>query len=331
MGLLCGFCFAKAGEEPVRISAAQVSGDAAKKITYLAGNVRIIQGKTTITTEYIAIHLDQKNALLDKGTRLANPDVTIDSRSLQYNLKQKTGTFREQVFLKRIESGDSVKKEPFELASAELYFETDTRNFKADGNCRLKHQQFEGTANCIEYDDAGQKLDFKGDVMIRQGVALIKSESIIVDMSKKQLRLETKIDLISRDIKIAAESLSYDYEQQTGVFPEEVVLTMTETKNAKGRVIKEPFTLKAARLYFETRSNNFMAGNGRIEHQEFTGSAEKIEYDDGRQLVTFKGNARLTRIQGEELHGEQIEINLRDQCVMVHQSGAVTLKIREEK
>lgn len=329
--LLLGVCFAKAGEEPVRITAAEVSGDADKKITYLEGNVRIVQGKTIITTEYVTINLDQKSAVLEKGTRLVNPDVIIDSRRLEYNLKRKTGTFREQVLLKRIESGETVKKDPFELATAELYFESDTKNFKANGNCRLKHKRFEGQADRIEYDDAGQKLSFQGNGVIRQEATVIKSESVTIDMSKQQLQVETKADLTSREIKISAAGLNYNYEEKTGVFPKEVTLTRSEVKNARGKVTKEPFTLKANELYFETQSNNFVADSGRIEHQDFTGSAAKIEYDDRRQLLIFKGNARLTRTQGEELTGELIEINLRDQSFTVHQKGTVTLKIREEK
>lgn len=330
LGLLLGVSFATTHEEPVRITAARVSGDAEKKITYLEGNVRIVQGKTIIITEYVTINLDQKIAELDKGTRLMNHDVSIESRRLEYNLKQESGTFRGQVLLKRLESGNGEKKDPFELAAKELYFETDTKNFKASGNCRLKHKQFEGNANGIEYDDAGQKLDFKGDVVIRQDTTVIKSDSVTIDMSTKQLRLENKTDLTSREIKITAEALDYNYEQKAGVFPKEVVLTRAEIKNLKGKTTKEPFTLKAAGLYFETGSNNFTAKSGRIEHQEFTGTAEKIEYDDERQLLTFKGNARLARAQGEELQGELIEINLRDQCFTVHQNGTVTLKVQEE-
>jgi lipopolysaccharide transport protein LptA len=330
-GILLGVCFARAGEEPVRIFAVQVSGDAEKKLTYLEGNVRIVQGKTIITTEYVTIDLDHKKAVLDKGTHLENPDVAIDSRRLEYSLKQKTGTFREQVRLKRIESGDAVKKDPFELSAAELYFETDTKNFKASGDCRLKHKQFEGKAGRIEYDDAGQKLAFRGNGVISQKETEIKSESATIDMQAKQLQIETKTSLTSREIKISAEGLTYNYEQKTGIFPKTVVLTRSQVKNAKGKVTKEPFTLKAAGLYFETESNNFTAEDGHMEHQEFTGSADKIEYDDKQQLLTFKGNARLTRTEGEELNGELIVINLRDQCFTVHQKGTVSLKIQEEK
>lgn len=297
----------------------------------MEGNVRIVQGKTTIATEHVTIDLDRKTAVLDKGTHLENSDVTIDSQYLEYDLKQKTGTFREQVLLKRIESGDAVKKDPFELSAVELYFETDTKDFKASGNCRLKHKQFEGKAGRIGYDDAGQKLVFQGNGLIMQKETEIKSESVTIDMQTKQLQLETKTNLTSRNIKISAEGLTYNYEQKTGIFPKEVVLTRSEAKNVKGKVTREPFTLKASGLYFETESNNFTAEDGRMEHQEFTGSADKIEYDDKQQLLTFKGNALLNRNEGEELTGELIVINLRDQCFIVHQKGTVSLKIQEEK
>jgi lipopolysaccharide transport protein LptA len=333
LGIVFRVCLAKSDQEPVRITAAMVSGDAEKKITYLEGNVRITQGKTTITTEYVTVDLDRKTARLERGTRLVNLDVTIDSRRLDYNLKQKTGTFREQVLLERIESEsvEKTKKDPFTLATAELYFESDTKNFKASEDCRLKHKKFEGKANRIEYDDAGQKLTFNEKVEIKQDATEIRSESATIDMSGKLLQISTKTDVTSREIKISADSLRYNYEQKTGNFPTEVLLTRSEVKNSKGKVTKEPFTLKAAGLYFETETNNFMAEDGRIEHQDFTGTADTIEYDDKRQSLTFKGNARLTRTQGEELTGVLIEINLDDRSFTVHQKGTVILKIQEEK
>lgn len=331
LGIFISVCSGQTGEEPVRISAARVSGDAEKKITYLEGNVRIVQGKTIITTESVTINLDHKTAVLDKGTRLKNSDVTIDSRRLDYNLKQKTGTFREKVILRRLESGDTAKKDPFSLDAHELYFETETQNFVATGNCRLKHKQFEGMAERIEYDDAGQKLTFQGSVEIRQDQTVIHSGSVVVDMSQKQLQLQSQVDLTSREMKINAKGLIFNYEQKTGNFSNDVILSRPEIKNAKGKIVKEPFTLKASGLYFETESNNFKAEAGRIEHQEFTGTADTIEYDDKRQLVTFKGNARLTRDKGETLNSEFIDINLHEQNFTVHQKGTVILKIQEEQ
>lgn len=330
LGSLFAVVYASTGPEPVRISADKVSGDSEKKIAYFDGNVRIVQGQTVITTEDLTVDLDQKTAVLERKTKLVNPDVTIESGHLEYNLKQKTGTFRNQVLLKRLETHHAVK-DPFELTATELYFESDAKNFKAGGNCHLKHKQFEGKADRIEYDDAGQKLDLKGKVVIQQEATIIKTENAGIDLAQKQLRLETKTDLTSREINITAAGLSYNYEKKTGTFTQDVVLTRAEVKNTAGKITKDAFTLKATGLYFETDSNNFTATDGRIEHKDFSGTADKIDYNDKLQLLTFHGNVHLTRPHNDELNGEQIEISLPDQSFTVHQSGAVKLRIQEEK
>jgi len=330
LGCLFGVVFAGTGSEPVRISADKVSGDSEKKIAYIEGNVRIVQGQTVITTENLIVNLAQKTAILDRRTKLANPDVTIESGHLEYNLKQKTGTFRNQVLLKRFETHNAVK-DPFELTATELYFESDTKDFKSSGNCHLKHKQFDGKADSVEYDDTGQKLDFKGSVVIQQDAAIIKTENAVIDLAQKQLRLETKTDMTSRETNITAAGLSYNYEKKTGTFTQDVVLTRAEVKNTNGKITKDAFTLKAASLYFETDSNNFTANNARIEHKDFNGTADKIDYNDKLQRLTFHGNAHLIRPHSEELNGEQIEISLPDQSFTVHQSGAVKLLIQEEK
>lgn len=167
--------------------------------------------------------------------------------------------------------------------------------------------------------------------MIQQDAAIIKTENAVIDLAQKQLRLETKTDMTSRETNITAAGLSYNYEKKTGTFTQDVVLTRAEVKNTNGKITKDAFTLKAASLYFETDSNNFTANNARIEHKDFNGTADKIDYNDKLQRLTFHGNAHLIRPHSEELNGEQIEISLPDQSFTVHQSGAVKLLIQEEK
>jgi lipopolysaccharide transport protein LptA len=328
--LLFGAGLIYAGSEPVKITARKVSGDSEKKIAYIEGNVRIIQGKTLITTEYVTINLDQKTASLAEGVKLENPDATIESGHLEYNLKQKSGTFQDQVVLKRIESKDQAK-DPFELNADQLYFESETKNFKARDHCRIKHKEFEGKAENIEYDDAGQQLVFKSKVVIQQGKTIIKTEAATINLRNKELRLETDTVFTSREINIKGGGLEYDYDKKVGTFYKDIVLERGEVKNTRGKVTKEPFKLTAGSLYFETETNNFSADQGQIEHKEFTGSAGKIEYDDKLQRLIFHGNAILIRFQGDKLQGDLIEINLQEQSFTVHKNGDIKLRVQEKK
>ncbi len=320
-----------AGSEPVKITARKVSGDSEKKIVYLEGNVRIIQGKTLITTEYVTVNLDQKTASLSEGIKLKNSDAAIESGRLEYDLKQKSGIFNDRVVLKRFESKDQAN-DPFELSADQLFFESETKNFKARNHCRIKHKEFEGQAGgSIEYDNTGQQLIFKNNVSIEQGKTVIKTEAAVIDLRKKELRFETDTGLTSSEINIKGGGLEYDYDKKVGTFSKDIVLERDEVKNTQGKVTKEPFKLTAGSLYFETGTNNFSAAQGKIEHKEFTGSADRIEYDDKSQHMIFHGNACLTRPQGEQVKADLIEIDIREQSFSVQKNGDIKLRVQEQK
>lgn len=316
--------------EPVKITADKVSGDAEKKLSFIEGHVQIVQGKTVITTEYVTVNLDLKTAVLERGVKLKTTDIAVDATHLEYNLKPKSGTFREQVVLKRIEN--KTVKDPFTLTADELYFETETKNFSATGHSSIQHKEFEGKANSIQYDDAAQRLIFKKDVVIRQGSTVIKTEAAVIDLRKKRLIFETTTDLSCREVHISAGSLEYNYEQKIGTFNQEVALTRSEVKNNKGKVTKEPFNLQAAILYFETETSDFSADQAKMDHQDFSGTADKIDYSDKLQVLTFRGNASLIRPHGDDqLKGDEIAINLEEQSFSVLHDGNIKLKVEEKK
>lgn len=324
-----------AGDEPVNITGTSIWGDTEKKVTYIEGNVRISQGKTLLTTKKAEINLDQKTALLNQGVQLTNPDVIIKAESLEYNLKKKSGAFKNKIVLQQIATKGGAggeRKDPLKLSSGELYFESETKNFTAKDNANIENKDFSGIADTIEYNDKEQKLFFYGNVTITQGKTVLNTDAAEINLGSKLLLFEKHIKLVSEDIIIEAGSLRYDYEIKTGAFNKNVVLNRDSAKTVRNKEAQDPFKLTSDELYFETDTKNFTAQyNGRIEHKDFIGGGNEIEYRDKLQQLIFKDNAYLNRPGGEEIQGGIIAINLRDKNFTIRYNASVSLKVEDDQ
>lgn len=170
----------------------------------------------------------------------------------------------------------------------------------------------------------------EGDVRFVQGSTVITTEKAQVDTDRKTAVFERKVRLIHPDVKIQSKTLEYDLKKEIGTFKNEVIMERIKTKATKGEEAKDPFTLLTNELYFETETKNFIAQKGRIEHKDFTGEADLIEYNDQSQQLTLKENARLTRPKGEEIRGKLIIINVSEKSFKVIDSVSVEFEVEEE-
>lgn len=200
--------------EEVRVTGKSVWGDTEKKINYLEGNVRFVQGSTVITTEKARVNTDRKSAVFEEKVKLTHPEVTIESDNLEYDLKKKVGTFTANVVMNRIKTKASEEKEakdPFKLLTDELYFETDTKNFIAHIG-RIEHRDFSGEADSIEYNDQLQELTLKKNAkLIRPKGEIIKGKLIKIDISDKRFSVT---DLVSVEFEVEEESDSGSKEKK---------------------------------------------------------------------------------------------------------------------
>jgi lipopolysaccharide transport protein LptA len=224
---------AGAADEPVRAKSDKIWGDTKKKLTYLEGNVRIIQGSTIITTDTTIVDQDKKIATFENKLRLKHPDVTITADNLEYNFKKKTGTFFNNVILNRKEVKDTqgkVTKDAFQLTAAELYFESDTKNFVAKSQAVVEHKEFNGTADTIEYDDKKQELQFNGTAKIkRPNGEVITGDKVVINTKSNSIVVQNQVKLVNDDVTITAGNLDYDYKQKKGAFSDKIVLNRAET------------------------------------------------------------------------------------------------------
>jgi Organic solvent tolerance protein OstA len=322
----------KAANEPVQAKSDRIWGDTKKKLTYLEGNVRIVQGSTVITTDTTIVDQDKKVATFDNKLKLVHPDVTIIADNLEYNFKKKTGTFFNHVVLNRNEVKDAkgkVTKDAFKLTAAELYFESDTKNFIAKSQGAVEHKDFTGTADTIEYSDKKQELSFNGNALIkRPGGETITGDKIIIDTQTNSIAVPSNVKVINEDVTIVGDHLDYDYKKKQGTFSDNVVVNRAETKNNKGKVTKDAFKLLTDKLFFESETKNFTTqSKATVEHKDFNGFADKIDYNDSLQQLKFNNNASLKRPKGEEIKGDSITIFIKDKYFVVTNNVGIHFQV----
>ncbi|MGE5607089.1 MAG: LptA/OstA family protein [Bacteroidota bacterium] len=207
--LLLIFCIAlgsASAAEEVRVTGKSVWGDTDTEINYLEGDVRFVQGSTVITTEKARVDTDRKTAVFEKKVKLTHPEVTIESDTLEYDLKKEVGTFKTNVVMERKKTKaakDKAAKDPFKLLTDELFFETETKNFIAK-NGRIEHKDFTGEADLIEYNDQLQELLLKENAkLIRPKGETIQGKQIKINVSEKSFKVT---DLVSVEFEVEEES-----------------------------------------------------------------------------------------------------------------------------
>jgi lipopolysaccharide export system protein LptA len=193
------FCASLAlAAEEVRVTGKNIWGDTDKKINYLEGDVRFVQGSTIITTDKARVDLELNSAVFEEKVKLIHPEVTIQSDILEYDLKKKIGTFKKNVVMNRIKTKatkDKEAKDPFKLFTDELYFENDTNNFIAQKG-RIEHKDFTGEANLIEYNDQLQELSFVDNAkLIRPKGEVITGKLIKINVSDKSFYVTDSINM----------------------------------------------------------------------------------------------------------------------------------------
>lgn len=313
---------AKAGDEPVEVKSDQIWGDNKKNLTYLAGNVRLKQGSIEITTESAEVDLHKKIAIFENKLQLTSGEFTIGADRLEYNLKAKTGTFLENVVLYRKEIKDdrgNVTQDSFKLSADILYFESDTRNFRVPNQGLAEHKDFTGTADVIAYNDKRQELTFLGNARIkRPNEEEIDGDEVTVNTLNHSIIAKKTVRLVHEDVTILGDELRYDYREKHGFFSSKVVLERAETKDSGGKVVKEQFKLSTVGLDFDSDTKDFATGGqGRVEHKDFIGIADLIEYHDKLQQMKLIGNAYLKRPEGEEVRGDRMSVFIEDKSFTV--------------
>lgn len=181
------------------------------------------------------------------------------------------------------------------------------------------------------WGDTDTKINYlEGNVRFVQGSTVITTEKARVDTDQKKAVFEKRVKLTHPEVTIEAETLEYDLKKEEGTFKNNVIMERKKIKATKEKEAKDPFKLFTNQLFFENDTKNFTAQKGRIEHKDFTGEAELIEYNDQLQELLLKENAKLTRPKGEIITGKLIKINVSEKSFRVTNSVSVEFEVEEE-
>jgi lipopolysaccharide export system protein LptA len=315
-------------EEPVRATGDNIHGDTAKKITYLQGNVRFVQGATVITTDKATVYTEQKQVTLEGRVKLVNKDGTVTAEALDYNFRKKAGTFRGNVALRRkaVPAQDNkVQKDPFTLYGDELFLDTQTKNFTATRG-RFEHQDFRGTADQISYSDSDEEMVFSGHVDLKRtkGEA-IRGEEVRIYLKDKSF---TAADNVSVQIEVdddEADQKKKDQGQTAPAKAAQVKVSSAKSERTKPAKQNEPVQATGDRIrgdtenkvtYFEghvritqgttvittdkatvytDKKQAFLEKQIRLTNPDGTVDAETLDYDLRKKAGTFRGNVALRR------------------------------------
>ena len=89
-----------------------------------------------------------------------------------------------------------VTKEAFDLDADELYFQSDTKNFTAQGKSHFNNKDFEGSADTIDYSDRRQELLFtKNAYLKRPGGEEIRGEEVRIDLQDKSFVVVNNVSI----------------------------------------------------------------------------------------------------------------------------------------
>lgn len=181
------------------------------------------------------------------------------------------------------------------------------------------------------WGDTKKNINYlEGNVRFVQGTTIITTEKVRVDMDRKSAVFEKKVKLTHPEVTIESDNLEYDFKKKVGTFRTNVVMNRIKTKATNEKEAKDPFKLLTDELYFENDTKNFIAQNARIEHQDFTGEADLIEYNDQLQELLLKENAKLIRPKDEIIKGRLIKIDVSDKSFIVTDSVSVEFEVEEE-
>ena len=405
--------------EPVQITGRDIRGDTKRKITYIRGDVRIVQGIMVIGAQNATIDMDRKNAILENSVRFQQAEITIAADYLGYDLHKKTGTFQRRVRLdyrptpnrsgklasepfnltcqqlyfeadsKNFSASQEIRvehsafngsadrldyqdksrellfrgrarlnrpaqtrpgqsKEPFQLQSDQIALQTQTKNFTATGNAALEQTEFQGTADRIDYRDNTEELLFQGHVAFGRparnnssGTTItngkepfqLTSDRLSLASSTKNFTTSGGAKLVQNDFVGTAAQMMYNDNRQELTLSGNVQFNRIARKNGSLKEAKnrEPFQLMSNQLVLAVNSKNFVAaGQAALDHPDFRGTADQIEYDDLAQRLLMKGHAVLKRPQGETVQGEQITINLDDKSFIVNNKVNLSFDVKQD-
>jgi lipopolysaccharide export system protein LptA len=291
---------ALAADEPVKVTGLNIHGDTEKKISYLEGNVRLVQGSTVITTDKATIYTDKKQVLLESHVRFKNSDGTVTADLLEYDFRKKEGTFRGNVVMQRKAfqaQKKKTKKDPFTLYADELFLETKTKKFTATMG-KFAHQDFNGTADLITYSDPGEEMILRGHVDLKRPKGeVIQGEEVRIGLKDKSftttnsVNIEIEVDDDEPD-RTKREKVKATGDTIRGDTAKKITYLEGNVRIIQGSTV---ITTDKATIYNDKKKQAIFENHVKLENADGMVNADVLDYDLRKKAGTFRGNVVMQR------------------------------------
>jgi len=232
----------------------------------------------------------------------------------------------------------------------------------------IKDQKFNFTAGWAQLEKFRNLLSFGGGVQIKTDQGVFNSEKATMNYKAQEISFDQKVDyqangylleaggmkfrvadkqqnsneadkmlvyfknkvkLVHSEATIEALSLDYDLKAETGLFYNNVVMNRNVVANEENKS-SEPFVLTTNELYFENKTKNFEAkGKSQLQNEKFTGEAENMKYDDLKQELLLTKNVHLRKKVGEEITGDSLKIDLKENDFVMQKNVNINLELEE--
>jgi lipopolysaccharide export system protein LptA len=156
-----------------------------KKVAYLKNNVRLTDGKGTLTTSELEYDVDTKLGIYKSGGKVVNKKTTLTSREAYYYTDLKDVYFKKNV---------ELKDPAYQVRTDSLIYNTENETMRFIAKTIIK----DSSGRTIEtsegyYDLKSGKAEFGKNPVIKDGATTIRAERITNDDSTGISRAEGKV------------------------------------------------------------------------------------------------------------------------------------------
>jgi lipopolysaccharide export system protein LptA len=140
------------------------------------GNIHINDGDSVhIYGQYLIYYGNTKTASVKKNVKLTDGKATLTTEALDYDLNSKIGTYR---------NGGKVVNATSTLTSEEGYYYADTRDAYFKKNVKLVDPQYTMATDTLLYNANSQIATFVAPTTINDGKSIIRTSSGYYDLAK---------------------------------------------------------------------------------------------------------------------------------------------------
>ena len=86
------------------------------------------------------------------------------------------------------------------------------------------------------------------------------------------------------------------------------------------------------RLEMDMDKETFIATGQTVvlEHEDFTGRCQRLDYDNQGEIMEMVGDPVLTRKEGDTVKGDRIRLNLKDETFEILDNAEMAFEVEEE-